>query len=118
MNTVEALATAALHRDSLQLRSLVQELVASNRALHALLRPESNDPRLLAVAAAIVELLAQRANEPAPDWTAEIGALPEPLFLLEAAHRMRRLRELCERESPEPLRKRHIYAPPDFLTFA
>jgi hypothetical protein len=43
--------------------------------------------------------------------------LPEPIFLLEAAARMKRLRALCETQSPEPLRKRGFYAPPNFLEF-
>jgi hypothetical protein len=118
MTSVEALATAALQRDSLRLRSLAQDLLTSEQTLEALPRPATDDPRLLVIAAAILELLASRVGQRAPAWTAEIGSLPEPLFLLEAAQRMPRLRELCEKESPEPLRKRHLYAPPDFLTFA
>jgi hypothetical protein len=118
MATLEALATAALERDSLRMRSLAPELLTGDQALGTLPRPVTDDPRLVVLAAAIVELLASRAGQPAPAWTAEVGTLPEPFFLLEAAHRMRRLRELCESESPEPLRRRRIYAPPDFLTFA
>lgn len=118
MTTVEKLATAALQRDSLRLRSLVQDLLVGDRALHTLPRPVTDDPRVLAIAAALLELLASRTDQPPPAWTAEIGALPEPFFLLDAALRMPRLRELCETESPEPLRRRRLYAPPDFLTFA
>lgn len=118
MPIVEAIAEAALRRDGLRLRSLVQELLASKQEIRSLPRPMTADPRLLAIAAAILELLASRVGQSAPAWTTEIGSLREPFFVLDAAHRMRRLRELCERESPEPLRSRRIYAPPDFLTFA
>ena len=74
--------------------------------------------RVLATAAALVELLAQRAGQLAPAWTDEVGPLLEPVFLLESATRMKRLRALCESQAPEPLRKGGLYAPPDFLTFA
>jgi hypothetical protein len=79
MVTLEVLAEAALRRDSLQLRSLVQDFVRDHPV---------------------------------------IGPVPEPVFLLESATRMKRLRILCETEAPEPLRKRGLFAPPDFLTFA
>jgi hypothetical protein len=37
---------------------------------------------------------------------------------LKSAQTMRRLRETCIAESPLPLRRRGLYAPADFLTFA
>ena len=82
------------------------------------MRPRTENLQILGTAAALLELLAQRTGRPAPQWTRDIGAVPTPMFLLEAAVRMPRLRLLCESESPEPLRKRGLYAPPDFLTFA
>jgi hypothetical protein len=118
MATIEAIADAALRRESLQLRSLVQDLLGSTSALSTIPRPATDDLPLLAISAAILELLAARMGQAPPSWTSEIGSLPEPFFLLEAAQRMPRLRRLCETESPEPLRKRGFYAPPDFLTFA
>ena len=68
--------------------------------------------------AAINELLAFQHRQLPPAWTQEIGALPEPFFLVEAAESMKRLRILCETQSPEPMRKRRLYAPPHFLQFA
>ena len=53
-----------------------------------------------------------------PSWTKEIGALQEPFYLLQSAEKMKRLRLLCETQSPEPMRRRHLYAPPNFLEFA
>ena len=38
--------------------------------------------------------------------------------LLESATTLKRLRILCETESPLPLRRRGLYAPPNFLEFA
>jgi hypothetical protein len=40
-----------------------------------------------------------------PSWVAAAETLP-------------RLRRLCEEEGPEPLRRRGLLAPPDFLTAA
>jgi hypothetical protein len=117
MVTIEQLAEAALKGDSLLLRSLTQDLLDEQPRLSECPPPASDDPRLLAVAAALVELLAQRLNQAPPAWTASVGALPEPIYLLKAAARMKRLRALCETQSPEPLRKRGLYAPPNFLEF-
>ena len=117
MVTLEALAEAALRRDSLQVRSLAQDLLREDPQLATLPRPPIDDQQILGTAAALLELLAQRSGQPAPAWTREVGPVLEPVFLLEAATRMKRLRALCQSEAPEPLRKRGLYAPPDFLTF-
>jgi hypothetical protein len=81
-------------------------------------RPVSNDLRLLALSASLAELLAFRQKQTPPAWTKEVGALQEPFYLLQSAEKMKRLRLLCETQSPEPMRKRHLYAPPNFLEFA
>jgi hypothetical protein len=66
----------------------------------------------------LVELFALRLQQQPPWWTKEVGAVSEPTFLVKSALTMRRLRELCETQSPEPLRKRGLFAPPNFLEFA
>ncbi|MEZ4731730.1 MAG: hypothetical protein R3E79_31815 [Caldilineaceae bacterium] len=78
-------------------------------------QPATADRTILALSAAFLELLGERAQEQTPDWTTQIGPVQQPIFLLEAAARMPRLRNLCEQEAPEPLRKRKIYAPPNYL---
>lgn len=118
MAQIEQLAQAALERDSLKLRSLVQDFARANTDYSKLPYPATSDTRLLVISAALVELLAQRHHQTPPEWTKEIGALKEPFFLLEAAMKMKRLRSLCETQSPEPMRKRLLYAPPHFLEFA
>jgi hypothetical protein len=118
MELIEQVGHAALERDNLRLRSLVQDLLRSKIPFSKLPRPASRDPRVLALSASIVELLAARQGQTPPEWTKEIGAINEPFFLVESAARMKRLRELCETQSPEPMRKRHLYAPPNFLQFA
>jgi len=117
MVTLETLAKTALQRDSLRLRSLALDFVREHPDLGSIPRPATDDQQILGTAAALLELLAQRGGQPAPAWTREVGPVLEPVFLLEAATRMKRLRTLCESEAPEPLRRRGLYAPPDFLTF-
>ena len=118
MVTIEQLAEAALNGESLLLRSLTQDLLRERPSLSECPKPQTNDSRTLAAAASLVELLASRLHQAPPTWTKDVGALPEPIYLLKAAASMKRLRQLCETEAPEPLRKRGFYAPPNFLEFA
>ena len=118
MEPLEQLARAALDRDHLRLRSLVQDMTRAQTKWSALPRPETSDPRLLSMAASLAELLAARQNQTPPAWTKEVGPLKDPFYLLQSAEKMKRLRVLCETQSPEPLRKRQLYAPPHFLEFA
>ena len=118
MELIEQLAEAALQRDSLRLRSLVQDIARANINWSLILRPKTNDLRLLALSASLAELLASREKQEPPSWTKEIDALQEPFYLLQSAEKMKRLRLLCETQSPEPMRRRRLYAPPNFLEFA
>ncbi|MCA9920115.1 MAG: hypothetical protein KC445_19290 [Anaerolineales bacterium] len=118
MVQIEQLAKAALNRDSLELRSLVQDFLRSQPNLVDLLPPQTDDEAVLAMSAALLELLALRTNQAPPPWTAGVGPVKEPFYLLKSASQMKRLRKLCQQESPEPLRKRSFYAPPDYLAFA
>lgn len=117
MATIEQLADAALRRENLQLRALAQELLHKSPCVTGWPRPATDDPRMLAAAASIAELLASRLQQSPPPWAREVEALQEPIFLLNYAATMPRLRALCLQESPEPLRKRGFYAPPNFLEF-
>ncbi len=81
-------------------------------------QPEGLGPQDLAVAAGVAELLAARAGQSPPVWTAGVPAASEPILLVRAASFLPRLRRLCEEEGPEPLRRRGILAPPGFLTAA
>jgi hypothetical protein len=110
------LAEAALKRDALLLRSLVQDLERSRISLEELPPPDSTRPEVQSCAASLVELLASRRGEASPEWTRDVPVLSQTFFLVAAAETMPRLRKLCEEQSPEPLRKRGLLAPPDFLT--
>ena len=118
MVTLESVADAAWRRDGLELRRLTQNFLRDHPKLDEVPRPTTINSQLLTIAAALLELFALRAGQSAPSWTLEIGAMVKPMYLVEAAARMKNLRALCELESPEPLRKRGLYAPPQFLTFA
>jgi hypothetical protein len=113
--TLFNMATAALSGDALLTRSYAQDLDRQRPKLSEALPPQSTDMRLLAVAAALIELFAARWHQPNPDWTTIVGALPQPVYLVQSARTMKRLRALCEQQAPEPLRKRNLFAPPNYL---
>ena len=108
-------ADALLTRDDLRLRILVQEWLWANSNITKVPRPDTCDEPSLIAAAALVGLLALRKGQAPPAWTADVGALPEPFFVMERADRPGFTRELCLNEAPEPLKKRNIFAPPNFL---
>jgi hypothetical protein len=118
MVRLEQLAEAALAGEALALRSLAQDWLRENPRLADCPRPLSDDQCVLAVAAGLVELFADRLGQQWPAWSGEIGPLPRPRHLVRAAETMKRLRRMCEIESPLPLRKRNLYAPAQFLQFA
>lgn len=113
--TAENIANAILTNDPLTARSLVQDWLRSAPVFANEPPPCTFDVRARAVAAAIVELLAERAGQPAPNWTAGEGKLSTPLFLVAAAQHSPKLRARVERESPAPLRKRNVFAPASYL---
>ncbi len=80
--------------------------------------PTDLDPVELGVAAGVAELLAERAGQAPPPWASSVEVGPSPVWLVKAARTMPRLRKLCETEGPEPLRRRGILAPPEFLSVA
>ncbi|HEX7838822.1 MAG TPA: hypothetical protein VF469_15200 [Kofleriaceae bacterium] len=77
--------------------------------------PTSADPQIRTVTAAIAELIAARTAQQAPAWANQIGRLPTPVYLVEAATKSPKMRARVEQESPEPLRKRNVFAPPGYL---
>lgn len=114
MVRVEDIARAALAYDALEVRSLVQDLLREGPDWETLPRPASPDLRVLAVAAALVELLAARAGASPAPWTSSIGAVDEPIFLLRAAATMPRTRARLTEESPAPFRNRNLFVPPGY----
>jgi len=117
MEMIDQIVNAALAQESLQLRSLIQQFLRTNPNFRDLPPPITDEPIKFALAAAIVELLAQQTNQKPPSWTADAPLLTEPIFLLKSVVKMNRLRQLCIDESPLPLKSRGFYAPPNYLSF-
>ena len=117
MTRIEQLAKAVLEDDGLMARSLAQDFLRDAPCMSDISKP-SVDDRTLVVCAALIELFASRLKQQSPEWTISVGSLTEPVFLVKAAMKMKYLRTLCETQSPEPLRKHGLYAPPNYLEFA
>ena len=115
MVTIEQIAAMVVANNPLEVRSLMQDFQRQAPVLADEQRPVGTSREVLVVAAGFAELMAQRSGQPAPPWAAGVGALDEPLFLVKAALRSRKMRERILRESPEPLRARNVYAPPGYL---
>lgn len=113
---LQELVDALLSRKDMQLRILVQEWQWANPVVTSVPRPQTRDTRSLTVAAALVELFALRAGQAPPLWTAEAEPLPEPFFVMPRAEHPGFTRTLCLTEAPEPLRRRNIFAPPNYLS--
>ena len=118
MVRIEQLAEAAIQQNALLLRSLTQDLLREHPTFKDFPRPVTVDFKTLSAAAALIELFAERLHQEPPAWAGQIGALPEPIYLVKAAATMKRLRALCEQHAPESLRKRGFFAPPNFLESA
>ena len=112
------LVQALLRRDALAARQWVADAARRSIVWADVPRPAGWTALDLALAAGVVELLAARADQMPPSWTATVSEAPAPVYLVRAAETMPRLRRLCETEGPEPLRWRHVFAPPEFLTIA
>lgn len=116
MDLVELVRALRTH-ETLAARQWVKDALRTGFQLHAVSKPSGADAVDLAISAGVVELLASRWEQSAPAWTKDVPALPAPFFLVQAAATLPRLRKACEEEGPEPLRRRGLLAPPDFLSF-
>jgi hypothetical protein len=117
MVRIEQIAHAALEGNAVAVRSLARDWLVENPIIADYPRPSSSDVITGTVCAALVELFAERATQSPPNWSGEYAALDRPLYLLKSAQTMPRLRRLCDAESPGPLRRRNLLAPPQFLQF-
>jgi hypothetical protein len=117
--TIEQIASKALEGNDRLLRGMVMALLRENPNLSDIARPQTDDQRVLAASASLLELFAQRYNQAPPDWTKEVGPLPEPVYLVNGIGPATRkyLHRIADAQSPEPLRKRGFLATPNYLTF-
>lgn len=112
------LVRALLSFDTLVARQWVTDSLRAGVVWASIPAPTDLDGVGLGVAAGIAELLAERAGQAPPVWASSVEVAGSPVCLVKAARTMPRLRKLCELEGPEPLRRRGILAPPEFLTVA
>ncbi len=115
---IQTLIEALMSFDVLRARQWVADAMRMPISWSEVARPAGMDAEHLAVAAGVVELMAERSGQQSPSWTVEVGESPRRIYLVRAAESMPRLRQLCEEEGPVPLRRRHIMAPPEFLSVA
>lgn len=105
------LALAALAGEDLSVRQWVKDALRQRLDFSRLSAPEGLAPDELAVAAGMVELLAQRSGQAAPSWTRGCGRANAPVYLV----KMPALRQTCEQRGPAVLRERNVFALPDYL---
>lgn len=115
---VSALARALLSGDLLTARQIVADFQRTHTPFEHIDRPAGVSERELAVAAAVIEMLADRGQVKPPAWTAGIGALPDLVVLDPGLEQMPRSFERAKISGPEALRRRNLVAPPDFLDVA
>lgn len=102
--------------DLLSARQWVKDAYRAGVLFTDLPRPQGLDAQSLAAAASLAELLSGRAGQLPPPWTAEVPPAPEDVWLDRALERIPFLRERCLTDSPPALKRRNVYALPDFLS--
>lgn len=112
------LVDAVLRGDLLTARQWVADAQREHLNWESLGYPPDLDGREMTVAAGLVELLASRVGEKPPRWTMTVGAEREPLVLDPGLEDMPRSFAQAKASGPEPLRKRNLFALPDFLDVA
>ena len=115
---VRKLVRAILAGDLLTARQFVADAHRTQVDWSRLEQPDNLNPRELAVAAGLVELLASRAGGTPPPWTANVGPAEELVILDPGLEEMPRSFAHAKAAGPEPLRSRNLVALPDFLDVA
>lgn len=112
------LVDAVLARDLLSARQWVADARRQRLNWSRVPRPGDLDALRMTVAAGLAELLASRAGEAPPPWTATVGPQGEAFLLDPGLDEMPRSFAHAKAAGPEPLRKRNLVALPDFLQVA
>jgi hypothetical protein len=110
------LVHAALRGDDLAVRQYVKDAARSGFSWASAPPPNFSGPRPRAVYAGLVELMASRSNEKPPAWTRTVAPAPGgPVFLVRLAKKSKVLQKESLRSTPEPLKKRNVFALRDYL---
>ena len=115
---IRELVRALMRGDLLTARQFVADAQRSEFRWEMVTEPADLNNVEMVIAAAVVELLAQRAETPAPQWTHRVAGLGEPLILDPGLDGMPRSFARAKIDGPEPLLKRNLVALPDFLAVA
>lgn len=106
---------AILSGDLLAARQWVADARRARVQWEVVQQPVGLNDLEMTVAASITELLAARAGMLPPSWTFAVGPQPESRLLDPGLADMPRTLARAKLEAPEPLRKRNLFASPDFL---
>jgi hypothetical protein len=109
------LVRAILAGDLLTARQWVADAHRAHIQWDEMGRPSGLDDREMTVAAGLAELLAAREGTSPPRWATLVGPQQEPLFLDPGLEDMPRTLAHAKSDGPEPLRRRNLFAPADFL---
>jgi hypothetical protein len=109
------LVRAIVQGDLLTARQWVADAYRIHLRWEQCQRPGDMDDQELAIAAGLAELLAQRIGAQPPAWTVAVGPRKEPLLLDPGIEKMPRTLAHAQSHAPESLRKRNLFALPDFL---
>jgi hypothetical protein len=104
------LVLAALRHDDLSARQLVKDGKEEGFVWAEAPALDFVEPNARAVYAGLVELFAEREGLTPPAWTAEVGAAQTPVYLAKDAQTSKAVRQVVERDSPAPLKKRSVFA--------
>lgn len=115
---VRELVRSILDGDLLSARQWVSDARREPLAWNTIAMPTGVSSKELTVAAAILELLADRSGDEPPSWTSTVGATQEPLILDPGLETMPRSYARAKDDAPGPLRRRNLVALPDFLDVA
>jgi hypothetical protein len=115
---VRELVRSILDGDLLTARQWVSDAQREHLVWNAIPRPTGLNSKELTVAAAILEMLADRSGDQPPSWTASIGATQEPMILDPGLETMPRSFAQAKIDAPGPLRRRNLLALPGFLDVA
>ena len=108
------LVLAALSGDDLRVRQWVKSAARMNLDFSQLPPPSDLAPDEFAVAAGMVELLAQRNGQSAPQWARAAGGASRPVYLVPSAAKVQRWAD----QTPAPLKSRNVFATAKYLDFS
>ena len=112
------IASAILDHRTLDARQNTHDFWADTPDFAQVLKPSQESPTVLVICAALLELFAARRGQRSPTWTATVGGLDKPLFLVPEFEAVPYQRSRCLRDAPRPLKERNLFAPSNYLAFA